>query len=71
MNLSIIMTEEETNQLFTYLLDMITTSQIDASSIPAATGDILSIKTTDPSNIQLARQIARKVDEIKEEYKMR
>ncbi len=64
-------TEEETNQLFTYLLDMITTGQIDASSIPAATGDILSIKTTDPSNIQLARQIARKVDEIKEEYKMR
>ncbi len=64
-------TEEETNQLFTYLLDMITTGQIDASSIPAATGDILSIKTTDPSNIQLARQIARKVDEIKEENKMR
>jgi len=64
-------TEEETNQLFTYLLDMITTGQIDASSIPAATGDILSIKTTNPSNIQLARQIARKVDEIKEEYKMR
>jgi len=64
-------TEEETNQLFTYLLDMITTGQIDSSSIPAATGDILSIKTTDPSNIQLARQIARKVDEIKEEYKMR
>ena len=64
-------TEEETHQLFTYLLDLISNGQIDASSVPAATGDILSIKTSDPSNIQLARQIARKVEEIKEDYKMR
>ena len=64
-------TEEETHQLFTYLFDLISNGQIDASSVPAATGDILSIKTSDPSNIQLARQIARKVEEIKEDYKMR
>ena len=64
-------TEEETHQLFTYLLDLISNGQIDASSVPAATGDILSIKTSDPSNIQLARQIARKVEDIKEDYKMR
>ena len=63
--------DSDLNQVYSYLYDLISNGQIDASSIPAATGDILSIKTADPANIQLARQISKKVDEIMEEYKLR
>lgn len=64
-------TENEINQLFTYLLDLITNNQIEAGSLQAATGDIMSIKTSDPSNIELAKQISKKINEIMEEHKMR
>ena len=63
--------DSDLNQVYSYLYDLISNGEIDASSIPAATGDILSIKTADPANIQLARQISKKVDEIMEEYKLR
>jgi hypothetical protein len=63
--------EEEMNQLFTCLYDEINNGEIEASSVPAATGDILSIQTTGEKNAQLAKAIAQKVDEIMKEYKLR
>ena len=63
--------EEEMNQLFTCLYDEINNGEIEASSVPAATGDILSIQTTGEKNAQLAKAIAQKVGEIMKEYKLR
>ena len=65
------MNEEEMNQLFTCLYDEINNGEIEASSVPAATGDILSIQTTGEKNAQLAKAIAQKVGEIMKEYKLR
>ena len=63
--------EQELNQVLTLALDQINNGRIEDSLVPAAIGDIMSVKTSDPANIQLARQIARKVEEIKEAYKLR
>lgn len=64
-------TEKEMNQLFTCLLNEINNGEIEAGSVPAATGDVLSIKTTGEANAALAKEIDRKVNEIIQEYKMR
>lgn len=64
-------TEKEMTQLFTCLLDEINNGEIEAGSVPAATGNILSIKTTGEANAALAKEIDRKVNEIIQEFKMR
>lgn len=64
-------TEAEKQQLFTYLLEQLEHGEIEANSVQAAAGDILSIPTTDAANAALAQQIQRKVDAILQEYKMR
>ena len=63
--------EGEMHQLFTYLQDLLDDGEIETVSVPSATGDILSIKTSGDANAALARQIAQKIDAIKQEYKMR
>ena len=64
-------TEKEMTQLFTCLLDEINNGEIEAGSVPAATGNILAIKTTGEANAALAKEIDRKVNEIIQEFKMR
>lgn len=63
-------TDEEVHQLFACLYDEINAGAIEASSVPAAAGDVLSIQTS-AANAALAQQIALKVKEMMEEYKMR
>ena len=64
-------TEEEMNALFTYLLSEINDGQIEASSVPAATGNILSIPGMTEQNTALAKQIDKRVQEIIKEYQLR
>jgi hypothetical protein len=71
LNWNYSVTEEEKHQLFTYLLQQLEHGEIEANSVQAAAGDILSIPTADAANAELARQIQRKVDAILQEYKMR
>lgn len=71
LNWNYSVTEEEKQQLFTYLLEQLEHGEIEANSVQAAAGDILSIPTADAANAELARQIQRKVDAILQEYKMR
>ena len=71
LNWNYSVTEKEKHQLFTYLLQQLEHGEIEANSVQAAAGDILSIPTADAANAELARQIQRKVDAILQEYKMR
>ncbi|MBP3738531.1 MAG: nucleoside hydrolase [Muribaculaceae bacterium] len=64
-------TDDELHTLFAYLLEQINGNEIEAGSIPAATGDVLSIATGSETNRALARQIQQRVDDIMHEYKMR
>ena len=64
-------TDEEVRQLFTCLKDELDGDQIEAGSVLAAAGDVLSIKTNDETNIALARQIDQKINEIMKAYKLR
>lgn len=71
LNWNYSVTEKEKHQLFTYLLQQLEHGEIEANSVQAAAGDILSIPTADAANAELARQIQQKVDAILQEYKMR
>ena len=71
LNWNYSVTEEEKHQLFTYLLQQLEHGEIEANSVQAAAGDILSIPTADAANAELAQQIQQKVDAILQEYKMR
>lgn len=64
-------TEVQLAQLYTYLLGLLNEGQIEPNSVPAATGDILSIATSDAANQALAKQICDKKNAILQEYKMR
>lgn len=64
-------TEDEKQQLFTYLLGLLNDNAIEASLVPAAAGNVLAIPTTDETNASLARQIDQKIREILKEYKIR
>lgn len=64
-------TEEEMTALFTYLLNEINSGEIEASSVPAATGHILEIPNMSEKNTALARQIDQRVQEIMKEYQLR
>lgn len=64
-------TEEEKGRVFTYLLELLENGEIEANSVQAAVGDILSIPTSDAANAVLVQKIRQKVDAILQEYKMR
>ena len=63
--------ETDMTQLLTYLLGEINNGSIEASSLLAATGNVQSIATTETKNQELAREIAKRVDEIMKEFKLR
>lgn len=63
--------DTQLSSLFTYLLDLLNTNSIEPNSVPAATGDVLSIQTQDPANQELARQIEARKQTIMQEYRMR
>lgn len=63
--------EDETHQLFTYLLGLLNDNAIEASLVPAAAGNVLAIPTTNEANAALARQIDQKIYEILKENKIR
>jgi len=64
-------TDEEVRQLFTCLKDELDGDQIEAGSVLAAAGNVLSIKTNDETNIALARQIDEKIQEVLKAFKLR
>jgi hypothetical protein len=64
-------TDEEIRQLFTCLKEELDADNIEASSILAAAGDVLSIKTFDDANIALAKEIDQKIQEVLKAYKLR
>ena len=64
-------TEEEMTDLFNYLLNEINAGEIEASSVPAATGHILQIPNMTEKNAALAKQIDQRVQEIMKEYQLR
>ena len=64
-------TDEEVRQLFTCLKDELDANQIEAGSVLAAAGNVLSIKTNDETNIALARQIDEKIQEVLKAFKLR
>ena len=64
-------TDEEVRQLFTCLKEELDANQIEAGSVLAAAGDVLSIKTSDETNIALARQIDEKIQEVLKAFKLR
>lgn len=64
-------TDEEIRQLFTCLKEELDADNIEASSILAAAGDVLSIKTSDDANIALAKEIDQKIQEVLKAYKLR
>ena len=64
-------TDEEVRQLFTCLKEELDANQIEAGSVLAAAGNVLSIKTNDEINVALARQIDQKINEIMKAYKLR
>ncbi len=63
--------DSEVNTLFTDLLDEINSGDLDAGSVKAAVGDILSIDRLSPENKVLATQIAQRVREIMQSYNAR
>jgi len=64
-------TDSEMNQLFNCLLDEIDDGGIEAGSLLAVTGDILSIPGVGEKNAALATEIDQKVKAILREFKMR
>ena len=64
-------TDEEVLQLFTCLKEELDGDQIEAGSVLAAAGDVLSIKTGDEKNIALAHQIDEKIQEVLKAFKLR
>lgn len=64
-------TDEEVHQLFTCLKDELDADNIEASSILAASGDILSIQTSDETNKALAKEINQKIQDVLKAFKLR
>ena len=64
-------TDEEVHQLFTCLKDELDADNIEASSILAASGDILSIQTSDETNKALAKEIDQKIQDVLKAFKLR
>ena len=64
-------TDEEIRQLFTCLKEELDADNIEASSILAASGDVLSIQTSDEANKVLAKDIDQKIQEVLKAYKLR
>ena len=64
-------TDEEIRQLFTCLKDELDADNIEAGSILAASGDVLSIQTSDESNKALAKEIDQKIQEVLKAFKLR
>ena len=63
--------DDEIHALLTYLNERVSAGDIDAGSLPSATGDLLSIAGARQDNIALAKQINEKVRELTQEYKIR
>lgn len=64
-------TDDEVRQLFTCLKDELDADNIEASSILAASGDVLSIQTSDEANKALAKEIDQKIQEVLKAFKLR
>ena len=64
-------TDEEVRQLFTCLKDELDADNIEAGSILAASGDVLSIQTSDEANKVLAKEIDQKIQEVLKAFKLR
>ena len=64
-------TDEEVRQLFTCLKDELDADNIEAGSILAASGDVLSIQTSDEANKVLAKEIDQKIQEVLRAFKLR
>ena len=64
-------TDDEIRQLFTCLKDELDADNIEAGSILAASGDVLSIQTSDESNKALAKEIDQKIQEVLKAFKLR
>lgn len=59
--------DEELNQLFNYLISEIDNGDIEASLLPSAVGNVEAIPGLNDTNKSLARQIARRVQQIQSE----
>lgn len=64
-------TDDEIHSLLTYLNDEISAGEIDAGSLPSATGNLISIAGERQDNVALAKQINEKIRELTQEYKIR
>ena len=64
-------TDDEMNSVLTYLLGEINGGEIEAGSVPAVVGDILSIPNISEGNAALVKEIDQKTQAIIQEYKMR
>ena len=64
-------TDEEMKSVLTYLLGLIDGGEIEAGSVPAVVGNILSIPIISESNMALVKEIDQKTQAIIQEYKMR
>lgn len=64
-------TEAQLHELYEYLLNLLNSNGLEPNSVPAATGDVLSIETNDAGNKALAQQIDAKKQAIMQEYRMR
>ena len=63
--------DSQLNALLTALLTEINNGSIEASLLPTASGDLLSIPGLSGENLLLAKQINQRIDELTHEYKMR
>ena len=64
-------TDEEMKSVLTYLLGLINGGEIEAGSVPAVVGNILSIPNISEGNMALVKEIDQKTQAIIQEYKMR
>ena len=64
-------TDEEMQSVLTYLLGLINNNEIEAGSVPAVVGNILSIPNISEGNMALVKAIDQKTQAIIKEYKMR
>ena len=64
-------TDEEMKSVLTYLLGLIDGGEIEAGSVPAVVGNIISIPIISESNMALVKEIDQKTQAIIQEYKMR
>ena len=61
--------EQELNELFTYMLGEINTGEIGTNDIPAAVGNILAVPNLGASNIDMANQLHLKAQEVARELR--